>query len=82
LKKVRAALKPGGRAAILEFMPNDDRVSPPAAAAFSMIMLVNTPSGDAYTFAEIESMGKNAGFGRVELSPREIGFSRMVVAYA
>jgi 2-polyprenyl-3-methyl-5-hydroxy-6-metoxy-1,4-benzoquinol methylase len=82
MKKVRAALKPGGRAAVLEFIPNADRVTPPTAAAFSMIMLVNTPSGDAYTFAEIESIGKNAGFARVELSPREIGFSRMVVAYA
>jgi ubiquinone/menaquinone biosynthesis C-methylase UbiE len=81
LKKVRAALKPGGRAAILEFMPNDDRVSPPMAAAFSMIMLVNTPSGDAYTFAEIESMAKNAGFARTELSPREMGLSRLAIAY-
>ncbi len=82
LKKVRAALKQGGRAAVLEFIPNDDRVSPPTAAAFSMIMLANTPSGDAYTFAEIASMAKNAGFPRVELSPREIGFSRLAIAYA
>ncbi len=82
LKKVKAALKPGGRAAILEFIPNDDRVTPPTAAAFSMIMLANTPSGDAYTFAEIESMAKQAGFARAELSPREIGFSRLAIAYA
>jgi O-methyltransferase domain len=82
LKKVRAALKPGGRAAVLEFIPNDDRVTPPTAAAFSIIMLANTPSGDAYTFAEIASMAKNAGFARVELSPREIGFSRLAIAYA
>jgi 2-polyprenyl-3-methyl-5-hydroxy-6-metoxy-1,4-benzoquinol methylase len=80
LKKVRAALKPGGRVAILEFIPNDDRVTPPTAAAFSMIMLVNTPSGDAYTFAEIESMAKNAGFARTE-PPRDIGFSRLAIAY-
>lgn len=82
LKKVRGALKPGGRAAIVEFIPNADRVTPPTAAAFSMIMLVNTPSGDAYTYAEIESMAKDAGFPRVELSPREIGFSRLAIAYA
>jgi 2-polyprenyl-3-methyl-5-hydroxy-6-metoxy-1,4-benzoquinol methylase len=81
LKKVRAALKLGGRVAIVEFIPNDDRVSPPAAAAFSMIMLVNTPSGDAYTFAELESMAKNAGFARVELVPRELAFNRLAVAY-
>jgi SAM-dependent methyltransferase len=82
LKKVRSVLKPGGRAAILEFIPNDDRVSPPTAAAFSMIMLATTPSGDAYTFAEIASMAKNAGFPRVELSPREIGLNRLAIAYA
>ena len=82
LKKVRGVLKPGGRAAIVEFIPNADRVTPPTAAAFSMIMLVNTPSGDAYTFAELESMAKNAGFPRVELSPREIGFSQLAIAYA
>jgi ubiquinone/menaquinone biosynthesis C-methylase UbiE len=80
LKKVRGVLKPGGRAAILEFVPNDDRVSPPTAAAFSMIMLANTTSGDAYTYREIESMAKNAGFARVD-PPREIGFSQLVVAY-
>ncbi len=82
LTRVRAALKPGGRAAIVEFIPNADRVTPPAAATFSMVMLVNTPSGDAYTYAEIESMAKDAGFPRVELSPREIGFSRLAIAYA
>jgi precorrin-6B methylase 2 len=80
LKKVRAALKPGGRVAILEFIPNDDRVSPPTAAAFSMIMLVNTPSGDAYTFKEIESMAKNAGFAKTEFAG-DIGFSRLAIAY-
>jgi SAM-dependent methyltransferase len=81
LKKVRGVLKPGGRAAILEFIPNDDRVTPPTAAAFSMVMLVNTQSGDAYTYAEIEGMAKNAGFARVD-PPKEIGFSRLAIAYA
>ena len=81
LKKVHGALKPGGRAAIVEFIPNDDRVSPPAAASFSMVMLVNTTSGDAYTYKEIESMAKNAGFAKVELAG-DIGFSQLAIAYA
>jgi hypothetical protein len=46
----------------LEFVPNPDRISPPVAAAFSLIMLGSTPSGDAYTFSELESMFRNAGF--------------------
>src|SRR5207248_3593706 len=39
LKKVYAALKPGGRAVILEFVPNEDRVSPPESAGFALVML-------------------------------------------
>jgi 2-polyprenyl-3-methyl-5-hydroxy-6-metoxy-1,4-benzoquinol methylase len=81
MRKVHAALEPGGRAAIVEFVPNPDRVSPPMAAAFSMMMLATTPAGDAYTFAELESISKDAGFARVELSPSEIGINRLVVAY-
>jgi ubiquinone/menaquinone biosynthesis C-methylase UbiE len=81
MRKVHAALVPGGRAAIAEFVPNADRVSPPAAAAFSLIMLATTPAGDAYTFAELESMARGAGFTRVELSPREIGVDRLIIAY-
>ncbi len=62
MRKVHACLKPGGRAAILEFVPNEDRVSPPMAAAFALTMLVSTPSGDAYTYPELDSMCRNAGF--------------------
>ena len=36
LRKVHASLKDGGRAATLEFVPNEDRVTPPQAAMFSM----------------------------------------------
>ena len=81
MKKVHAALKPGGRAAVAEFVPNPDRVSPPTAAAFSMIMLATTATGDAYTFAELEAVSKNAGFTRVELAPPEIGLDRLIVTY-
>jgi 2-polyprenyl-3-methyl-5-hydroxy-6-metoxy-1,4-benzoquinol methylase len=81
MRKVRVVLNPGGRAAIAEFVPNPDRVSPPGAAAFSLMMLVATSSGDAYTFAELESIAKDAGFARVELAAPEIGRNRLVVAY-
>jgi SAM-dependent methyltransferase len=69
LKKVHAALKPGGRAATLEFVPNDDRVSPPMSASFSMTMLASTASGDAYTFRELEGMYRDAGFSGVTAHP-------------
>jgi ubiquinone/menaquinone biosynthesis C-methylase UbiE len=62
LKKVHAALAPGGRAATFEFVPNEDRISPPMSAKFSMVMLATTPSGDAYTLAQYQKMFANAGF--------------------
>lgn len=67
LRKVQASLSDGGRALTLEFVPNEDRVSPSVAASFSMMMLGSTPSGDAYTFAEFDRMFKNAGFKSSEL---------------
>ena len=42
--RVHAALKPGGKAITLEFVPNEDRVSPPTPAAFSLVMLASTSS--------------------------------------
>lgn len=69
LRKVRSALQPGGKLAVVEFVPNEDRVSPRTSAAFSMVMLTQTPSGDAYTFPELESMLAKAGFGKIERQP-------------
>jgi 2-polyprenyl-3-methyl-5-hydroxy-6-metoxy-1,4-benzoquinol methylase len=62
LKRVKAALKPTGMVATSEFVPNPDRVTPPMPAAFSLQMLAGTPSGDAYTFAELDKMFRDAGF--------------------
>ena len=50
----------------LEFVPNDDRVSPPMVAEFSLIMLATTPEGDAYTLKEYEQIFRAAGFARTE----------------
>jgi O-methyltransferase domain/Dimerisation domain len=63
LKRIRAAMNPGGQVATVEFVPNADRVTPPNAASFSMMMLGGTPGGDAYTFAELDGMFRAAGFG-------------------
>jgi 2-polyprenyl-3-methyl-5-hydroxy-6-metoxy-1,4-benzoquinol methylase len=79
LKKVAASLKPGGRIAILEFVPNDDRVTPPGAATFAMQMLGGTPHGDAYTLAELTAMLKAAGFSSVSGHPLQ-GPQTVVVA--
>ena len=62
LQRVHAALRPGGRVLIIEFVPNDDRISPHVPASFALVMLGSTPEGDAYTFAEYAQMLTAAGF--------------------
>jgi ubiquinone/menaquinone biosynthesis C-methylase UbiE len=81
LRKVHNSLADGGRAVTLEFVPNPDRVSPPQAAAFSLMMLGGTPAGDAYTFTELETMFRNAGFSRSELHELPPTIQRVVVSH-
>ncbi|HLZ12094.1 MAG TPA: class I SAM-dependent methyltransferase [Candidatus Acidoferrum sp.] len=69
LRRFHAALAPGGKAFTVEFVPNPDRVTPPLAAAFSLVMLAHTDSGDAYTFAEYDKMFRAAGFKSCSLHP-------------
>ncbi len=80
LRKVYSALKPGGAAVTVEFVPNEDRVTPPIPAAFSMVMLGSTRAGDAYPFSEYERMFRAAGFSSSELrrtpGPQSIIISR------
>jgi hypothetical protein len=73
-------LADSGRAVTLEFVPNDDRVTPPQAAGFSMQMLGGTPAGDAYTFAELETMFRNAGFSRSEMHELPPTIERVVIS--
>jgi len=79
LKKVAASLSPGGRVAVLEFVPNEDRISPPGTAMFAMQMLGGTPSGDAYTLAELTAMLRSAGFGTASSHPLQ-GPQTVIVA--
>jgi ubiquinone/menaquinone biosynthesis C-methylase UbiE len=69
LSKVRKSLSLGGRALAVDFVPNEDRVSPPFAAAFCFMMLASTPRGDAYTAREFDQMGREAGFSNVSVAP-------------
>jgi ubiquinone/menaquinone biosynthesis C-methylase UbiE len=81
LRKIHAAMAPGGVAVTLEFVPNEDRVSPPIHASFSMMMLGSTPHGDAYTFSEYDRMFQNAGFKRNELRELTPLPQRVIVSY-
>jgi hypothetical protein len=80
MRKIRVALASGGVAVTLDFVPNEDRVSPPRAAGFGMMMLGMTPAGDSYTFSEYERMFRNAGFSSNELRPLQAGFTCLILS--
>lgn len=69
LRRTRSALAPGGRALAVDFVPNEDRVSPPFPAAFAFMMLGATPRGDVYTAREFAELGREAGFREVRVEP-------------
>ena len=81
LKKIYDALDNRGRVVTLEFIPNEDRVSPPPAASFAMTMLGTTAAGDAYTFAEYDQMFRNAGFAQNELREIPPAAQRVVISH-
>ena len=80
LRKAHAALRDGGRVGIVEFVPADDRITPPDAAAFSLVMLATTAAGDAYTFTEFEQMLQQSGFSGIEQHPLPPGVNTAVIA--
>jgi O-methyltransferase/methyltransferase family protein len=67
LKRIFSALMEEGCALTLEMIPNEDRITPRIPAGFSLTMLANTPSGDAYTWPELEEMHLDAGFSKCTL---------------
>ena len=68
LKKVFAALAPGGVAAIAEMVPNEDRTGPAMPLIFAVNMLVHTDEGDTFTFGEMSAWLREAGF----VNPRQL----------
>jgi len=81
MRKVHAALVPGGGAITLGFIPDDGRVTPPIDASFGMIALAFTAEGDAYTVGEYERMFQNAGFSRSELLQLAPSPQRVIISY-
>ena len=67
LKKISACLNPKGCVMTLEFVPNEDRITPPIPAMFSLMMLGATQAGDAYTMKQYERMLGEAGFHKNEM---------------
>jgi ubiquinone/menaquinone biosynthesis C-methylase UbiE len=79
--KAYAALASGGRALTLDFIPEPDRITPPSAAGFALVMLATTARGDAYTFPEYQAMFAKAGFARSEFHNLPPTTQQAVVSY-
>ena len=65
--KVCRALDPGGTLLIRDFIMDRSRTRPVKGALFALNMLINTPGGDTYTFAEVKDSLEKAGFVDVTL---------------
>jgi 2-polyprenyl-3-methyl-5-hydroxy-6-metoxy-1,4-benzoquinol methylase len=80
LEKIYPAIRPGGCVALVEFVPNPDRVTPPEAASFSLVMLATTAAGDAYTSAELDEMLTQSGFNNTRQHPLPPSVATAVIA--
>jgi len=67
VRRGAAALSPGGRLVVRDFIVGEDRTGPPHAVMFAINMLVNTRAGDTYTFSEIRTWMEAAGLRDVRL---------------
>jgi ubiquinone/menaquinone biosynthesis C-methylase UbiE len=66
-KKIAEALVPGGRIVIRDHVMKADKTAPKSGALFAINMLVGTPGGGTYTYAEIKADLTAAGFERIQL---------------
>ena len=69
LRKSFAALRPGGKLLIAEYVPNDARTGPPMPLLFGLNMLLQTDVGAVFTVQEYRNWLRAAGFRSVALTP-------------
>jgi O-methyltransferase domain len=80
-KKIFDALVPGGRIVIRDHVMNPDHTEPKSGALFAVNMLVGTPGGGTYTYAEIKTGLTAAGFDNVNLIQEGEPMMGLVDAY-
>jgi ubiquinone/menaquinone biosynthesis C-methylase UbiE len=69
LAKSYAALRPGGKLLIAEFVPNDARTGPAMPLLFGLNMLLQTEEGNVFTLRDYRAWLKAAGFRKVTIIP-------------
>jgi ubiquinone/menaquinone biosynthesis C-methylase UbiE len=78
--RLHRALRLGGRLAVIDMQPNEDRAGPVYPLVFALNMLVNTDHGNTYTLNEYTQWLNAAGYARVETA--DIGLhSPAIIAY-
>lgn len=71
--KATAALNPGGRLVVQDFLMNEARTGPALPALFALNMLVGTAAGDTYTESEVRGWMSGAGLSSLERFDLETG---------
>jgi SAM-dependent methyltransferase len=69
LQKSYAALRPGGKLLIAEYVPNDARTGPAMPLLFGLNMLLQTEEGNVFTLREYRAWLKAGGFRKVATIP-------------
>ncbi len=62
LHRLAAALRPGGRLAIVDMIPDPERTGPLLPVIFALNLLLHTEQGDAYTLGQYRAWLEAAGF--------------------
>ena len=78
-KKAAKALNEQGVLAVIDFMPDEERKERIFPLVFALNMLVQTETGDVYTFSEFHEMLTKAGFEEATLFQLDEGFGADVL---
>ncbi|MBI4348383.1 MAG: methyltransferase domain-containing protein [Elusimicrobia bacterium] len=66
LTRVQPAIRPNGKLAIVDMIPNEERTEPPFPLLFALQMLLHTTQGGTFTQSEYTRWLQEAGFKKVE----------------
>lgn len=64
--EIHRTLDAGGRLAIIDMIPNEERTGPPFALLFAINMMLHSDEGDTYTLDQYRRWLSAAGFAAVE----------------